>query len=59
MFAKLGGRKFFVILVAMILVALQSVLDIDESAIQYIVYLALGGSGAIAIEDSIKHIRKK
>ena len=54
-----GGRKFLLILVALILVAFQEKLGIKEELVQYIIWLALGGSGAIALEDGVKKLSEK
>jgi len=50
---KIGGRKFLMLLVAIILVALKDVIGLDEEAINKIVILAIGGSGTIALEDGL------
>jgi hypothetical protein len=52
-FTSIGGRKFILIIIAMVLMALKSVLQIDETTLNNILYLALGGAGAIAIEDAV------
>lgn len=49
----LGGRKATLVLIAMALVATHDLLGLDHDTIQQIVILALGGSGAIALEDML------
>ena len=51
-----GGRKMVVIIIAMILVALREQLGLDADAVTKIMTIALGGTGVIALEDSIKAI---
>lgn len=48
----IGGRKTTLVLIAMALVATHHLLGLDADDVQMIVYLALGGSGAIALEDA-------
>lgn len=55
----IGGRKCALVLVAMTLVALRNVIGIDDATVDMIVYLALGGSGAIALEDAVGKLRAK
>lgn len=52
-FSSIGGRKFTLIIIAMIFMALKHVLQIDDATLNNILYLALGGAGAIAIEDAV------
>ena len=49
--AALGGRKMFLVVIVMIVIALKNVLKLDNETINMLVYLALGGSGAIALDD--------
>jgi len=55
----IGGRKMALVLVCIILVALRNVLSLDDEQIKTLIWLALGGSGAIALEDGIKSITNK
>jgi len=55
----IGGRKTTLVLIAMALVATRNLLGLDANDVQMIVYLALGGSGAIAIEDATTKISLK
>ena len=57
--SNLSGRKFVLVFVAIILLALKGVLAIDDETIDKILYLALGGTGALAIEDSVKAAKKR
>jgi len=50
---KIGGRKFFILLIALVLVALKDVIGLDDETINKIVVLAIGGSGTIALEDGL------
>lgn len=58
-FRAFGGRKSTMILLAMALVALQNKLGLDDKAIDLIVWLALGGSGALTLESMSQQFGKK
>ena len=53
-----GGRKAFIILLGMILVALKNVLALDADAMSLLKWLIAIGVGAIAVEDSVTKIRR-
>lgn len=57
--AAVGGRKMTLIIVALILVALKDVIGLDQQTIDAVWALALGGSAAIALEDSAKALAAK
>lgn len=59
MLKLIGGRKAMLILIAIALVALRNVLGLDAQAVEQILYLALGGSGVIALEDAVRAVREK
>lgn len=58
-FNLIGGRKMALVIVAVILVALRDVLGLTEEAVNDIIVLVLGGSGAIALEDAVKSLAAK
>lgn len=49
----LGGRKSSIVMLAMALLACHNLLGIDDKTAEQIIYLALGGSGVIALEDTL------
>lgn len=53
-FDAFGGRKMVLLLVGMILLATKQLTGIDDETVNKILYLALGGSGAIALEDGLR-----
>ena len=55
---KIGGRKFVLLLIALILLALKEPLGIDDDVIAKLILLALGGSATIAAEDALKKFGK-
>lgn len=54
-----GGRKSSLVFVAMVIVAAHDWLGLDDATVQQVVYLALGGSGVIALEDALGAMRGK
>jgi len=54
---SVGGRKSFLVLLAVVIVALSGLLGIDERKLELILYLCVGGAGTIAIEDSVKSLK--
>lgn len=58
LFAMLGGRKATMLIVAMVLVAFRAKLGIEAEDIKNIMYLALGGSGVLALQSSVEALRK-
>jgi hypothetical protein len=50
-FDRIGGRKFLLSAVAMVVLLLGSYLGMDDTTKQYVMILALGGTGAIALEN--------
>ena len=54
---SVGGRKSFLVLLAVLIVALSNLLELDERKLELILYLCVGGAGTIAIEDSVKSLR--
>jgi hypothetical protein len=59
LFSMLGGRKATMLIVAMVLVALRDKLGIGEEDIKNIMYLALGGSGVLALQSSVEALKGK
>ena len=57
-FEFIGGRKMFLVCLLMILVALKNVLGLDMESIKWLATIAIGGAGAIAIEDGVKALGK-
>lgn len=53
---SIGGRKFTLLFICLILVALKDQIGIDDEAINKLVILAVGGSGAIALEDGLSNL---
>lgn len=51
-----GGRKSFVILVAMVLLALKNVIGMTEETATQLLWLALGGAGVIGAEDMVSKL---
>lgn len=49
----LGGAKFVLTVLALILVALRNVLGMDDSCVNLIVAIALGGGAALGTKDVI------
>ena len=54
----LGGRRVTLAIITIVLIALKNVLGFDDETIKQIVTVALGGVGAVAIEDVVKAFKK-
>jgi len=59
LFSGLGGRKFILILVSMLLMVLKDVIGIDDETIKNILIAAVGGSGTIAAVDIAEVLKNK
>ena len=57
--SKIGGRRFLIAVLCMTIIALSKQLGLDEQSIKWIVSIAGGGIGGIAIEDAIKAVKTK
>ena len=53
-FSFFGGRKVFMILVSIVIVACSKVIGLDEETQNKLIVLSLGGSGVVALEDSVQ-----
>ena len=53
-FAVFGGRKVFLVLTSLIIIACSKVIGLDEETQNKLIVLALGGSGVVALEDSVQ-----
>lgn len=53
-YSFLGGRKMVLVLAVMALIAARKLLGLDDQTVHVLLWLALGGSGAIALEDGLK-----
>ena len=55
----IGGRKHFLLLVAIILVSLKNALGMDQDQIDMILQISLYGAGIIAAQDVAGIVMKK
>lgn len=53
----LGGRKLFLVITGLVLVILNKTLDLQLSE-DVLMYLILGGAGAVALEDGLRGLGK-
>ena len=53
----LGGRKLFLVITGLVLVILNKTWDLQLSE-DVLMYLILGGAGAVALEDGLRGLGK-
>lgn len=55
--SALGGRKVFLVILGIVLVILNKSMELGLSD-DHLMYLALGGAGAVAMEDGLRGLGK-
>ena len=53
----IGGRKLFLVIVGLVLMILNKSIDLGLSE-DHLMYLVLGGAGAVALEDGLRGFAK-
>lgn len=55
--SALGGRKVFLVILGIVLMILNKSMDLGISE-DHLMYLVLGGAGAVALEDGLRGLGK-
>ena len=55
--SAMGGRKLFLVIVGLVLMILNKSMELGLSE-DHLMYLVLGGAGAVALEDGLRGLGK-